>query len=177
MTDTKLAIKLAKCFNDVCYISSPITTGEKKKQFDKDFAHMEPSEAKSALFKELVVEPNLKAARDAVEDLKYDYNNIMCPANFYEPTWKQQDYIDFWTSVIANSVATVIFNTGWEHSHGCNEEFIKAHECGLDCRDESAILNISLGEGYVRAKAVSSEEPWWPEVEKKYKELMKNADA
>lgn len=177
MTNTKTAIKLLKCVGPLWYVSSPISTGVRKHRFEERYSYITNKSLYDSLYKKYVIEPNCADARLLAESYRSDLLTVLCPADFYEPSWSQEDYLAFWEEVITESVHTVVFNHGWEYSHGCNEEFVLAHKLGIRCLDDNDNEALSVEDGYNMAKHASQHEPWWPEVEKKYKELMKNADA
>jgi hypothetical protein len=117
--------------NEIVYISTPITTGER-------FIHWYDSVGKNLdkynneyiqSFQKNVVCQNVINAKEFIKNLKKSTNKVIIDPTNIENTfsqWSQDNFYKFWDRIIKNLVDEIIFLDGWEYSIGCCYEYLSA---------------------------------------------------
>lgn len=124
----------------VIYISTPITNGKILLPWLSSLPDHVKSDSQTyeKLLLEHVIKPNIEkgqafAAR--VRDLSRA--PVIDPSPFMADDWTQTDYIELWTCVIEEYASEVWFNSGWEFSNGCTQEYLAALKAGIPTKDAS----------------------------------------
>jgi hypothetical protein len=85
-----------------------------------------------------IVRPNMERAAPLVRSARRRWRDspVIDPTGLEDvPGWEQRDYHEFWTRLIEDSVATVVFAEGWQYSSGCALEFAAALRTGCKLLD------------------------------------------
>jgi hypothetical protein len=93
---------------------------------------------KKTKYKSIVSDPNVQEARNFASRILQDPRGgppVISPAPFEAPGWSQEEYLEFWKTVIQKHVRATWFNENWEFSNGCTFEFFVSLEAGLPTFD------------------------------------------
>ncbi len=141
------------------YISVPITTGKRFLEWRRGpGARLAPSDEHYSKEHEThVIEPNQAYVRPLIQSVRNHLRRegregvVIDPTTLQVSSWTQADYHNFWTTVIARRVSTVVFMNGWEYSSGCVKEFLAAVRAGAELLQEDLRpLDLIEGERLVR---------------------------
>jgi hypothetical protein len=122
----------------VCYLSGPLTTGQR--HIERLRAGDESPEGKKAVFR-----ANSEALIKAAERLRVEQSAIIVePASLNVASWRQDDYLQLWESLIQRHIRLILFMPGWEYSLGCVKEFARAVE--HDVRTETVSGSLITAE-------------------------------
>lgn len=127
--------------NEITYISTPITTGEKFVSWYNSIGKTIPENSIEYVKekKKNVIEPNIQRVEAYVKKLRKLTNKVIIdPTTFEDETlkWSQEDFYNFWGNIIKELVHEVIFINGWEYSIGCCHELLAALEKGINIYSE-----------------------------------------
>lgn len=134
-TTAHALINFMKCFGardrHEVYLSAPITTGEAyvrwRHSYGAQITHDHPSY--ESLHYEHVISTNLTRVAPLVTHLRKSFTGrlVIDPTSLDDiPGWSQNDYHDFWCSLIEKYIEFVVFADGWQFSTGCVREFATA---------------------------------------------------
>lgn len=117
--------------NEIIYISTPINTGDKYIQWYKNHGKILKDNYKEYENekKMMVIQPNIIRTKEFVKRLRKRVNKVVIDPTTFEihnEDWSQDDFYDFWSSVIKELVNEIIFIDGWEYSIGCCYELLAA---------------------------------------------------
>lgn len=150
------------------YLSTPITNGLATFEFYKrsQSAQCSLGEEYQHFLEKTVIPNNMKAARIFAEKLRSKTGEIVIdPAGFFEPSWPQSKYLDFWKSIIEKYAKSVFFNDGWCFSKGCVYEYFVAHNKNIPTFDSAGKpLDLKLAINLV-AKAIKESQSVGIDVE------------
>lgn len=110
------------------YASSPTSTGRRlyshfKKHGVTSVKELE-KKTKENFFRESIMSENIKEGESFGKYLqKNGLDRIIVPGTFFAEGWTQEHYISLWERVIVDCSDEIIFNTHWEYSDGCVQEF------------------------------------------------------
>jgi len=142
--------------NEVVYVSTPITTGERfinwyesvGKQLDKEGSDYANKRAES------VICPNIRDVKEYIKKIKKTSNKVIIdPTNLENGRfqWSQNEFYQFWDRVIKEVVKEIIFLDGWEYSVGCCCELLSAVECNINMYSQNG-RRLSVEEALIKIK-------------------------
>lgn len=115
------------------YCSAPITSGRRNfawlRKIGKSFATIDDASADDrVVHAREVVAANCNHARTVVERLRKEQGGVVIDPTAFPPIadWTQQQWIEFWSSVIERFACRVVFVDDWQYSNGCTQEFLVA---------------------------------------------------
>lgn len=128
--------------NEIVYVSTPITTGERfiqwygtiGKNIDEDSRKYNYKKKKNVIY------PNIRNAREYIKNIKKATNKVIIDPTNLENTmlqWSQNEFYQFWDRVIEDLVDEVIFLDGWEYSIGCCHEYLSAIENNIKAYNQN----------------------------------------
>ncbi len=106
----------------VFYASSPVTTG--RRLFEAMVANPPVDDAAKARLSSEVMKANIADGGAFSHWLRAQgYKMVVVPGDFFAKGWAQQHYMAFWEQVIVRYADIICFNTDWQLSNGCVEEY------------------------------------------------------
>jgi len=134
------------------YISVPITTGQRfLKWYEETGKNLSKEDYGKVHFKE-VIQPNLEDAQDFITHIrKSDECFVIEPTSLNISGWRQEDYHDFWETIIKLYVDKVYFLDGWYLSKGCSLEYLASCRKRIEIFDQKKKpLSIKLGTALIK---------------------------
>lgn len=114
---------IALAGNSQCYLSTPITGGQRWLNWDGD-----PETKKSQ-----VIDPNIAAAKRILTNLPSP--KVIDPTVLEVPGWTQNDYRYFFGEVVKRHASGLVMADGWQVSIGCVYEYLCARQHRLQVLD------------------------------------------
>lgn len=142
------------------YISIPITTGSDFLRWYNTKGKSLNPELYNPLHRQEVILPNAKKAKESILLLRRRHPGkiIIEPTSLEVPDWSQEQYLDFWATVIEKFINRIYFTPGWNYSRGCSFEFLKAAEKDIELMDiNDKPISIFEGSSLIK-KAVNEYE-------------------
>lgn len=171
---------IANAHRQATYISTPITTGKLFVDWYCQRGHsLQPdSREYKESHKANVVLPNTQRAARWVELLRWRHSALVIdPRTLTVAGWNQEQYREFWTTVLKKHARQAIFLDGWSFSHGCAIEFLEAQKHGVECIDSnfkhlSTDTGLSVISNAIKvARAAGIPAAWIDEQENRLQEL------
>ncbi|AKL94976.1 hypothetical protein CACET_c15270 [Clostridium aceticum] len=136
--------------NELLYISTPITTGQRFIDwYDSIGKNLDRESRKySKEMKNNVVYPNIENAKKCIENIRKATNKLIIdPTNLEDDLlqWTQDEFYQFWDRVIKDLVDEIVFLDGWEYSIGCCHEYLSAVENNIKAYNSNMEV-LSLAE-------------------------------
>lgn len=124
------------------YLSGPVTTGPRFVDWYKaEGRAMENDPGYAGRHHAEVVVPNSEALKAKAEALRSRTGvPVIEPGSLLVHDWSQDEYVDFWRTVMERFVQRVVLSQGWEYSSGCVQEVLHAFELGLPVEDADGAL-------------------------------------
>jgi hypothetical protein len=141
----------------IVYASSPITTG--LRMYSIFHKHHVTSEIQlnsidPLLFKRDIVQANSAAGITFAESIRrLGHPYVIAPGVFFAQGWEQKHYISLWEKVIRTYADVICFNTDWQFSTGCVQEFLIGLQSGKELRNRQAFKLIEPQEELKKIKA------------------------
>ncbi len=117
---------------EVVYISSPISSGKRLYDYMDACKCSTLEEAKKDWneFFACVMLPNIEDGEDLSKALAEKSEGVVIAPTSFEnknvKSWRQNEYMSMWISVIDRHVNRLVMIDGWEYSNGSSEEFMWA---------------------------------------------------
>lgn len=121
------------------YFSTPITTGEMFIQWRRGHGMDDANPAYRELHHEHVIARNVERVQPIIAALRKRFADqlVIDPTGLDDVEhWRQADYHQFWSLVVQQYAARVVFSNGWQYSTGCVTEFVTALRHDIPMLDE-----------------------------------------
>lgn len=121
------------------YFSTPITTGETFVRWRRGNGMDDEHPEYRALHHEHVVTRNRERVQPIVAALRKRFTDrlVIDPTGLDDiDDWTQFDYHRFWSLVVQQFAARIVFSNGWQYSTGCVVEFVTALRHDIPMFDE-----------------------------------------
>lgn len=142
--EADILLSLIDCLvldREAVYASSEFTTGRRFYQLCRRYKVRTGEELKKRLGREYAAEllqPNKQEGiRFARRLREFGHAIVLTPNPFHadpafkDQNWSQDEYLEFWETVIRRKCRAVYFNQGWECSNGCTFEYLIGFKAGL----------------------------------------------